>query len=120
MEAEKSATEDPMGRQEMRYLKGPKNHEEGSVEILVLLLTRSRSVKDVMGNVDSLRDEMKGNKKDLEDQMKKRLRESQGRNEPQNGSRVRARRKRKTVSPNYNRCYKERNQKPSKCAVAAQ
>ena len=53
--------EDPIGRQEMRYLSCQKNFEESSAEIMAMLMRLSHSVKDVVGNVDSLRDEMKGN-----------------------------------------------------------
>ena len=39
--------------------------------MLALLVTLSRNVKDVMGNVDSLRDEVKGNQKGSEDMSSK-------------------------------------------------
>ena len=53
---------------EMKYPTGSKNLDESSAEILALLVTLSRNVKDVVGNLDSLRDEIKGNKKSREAQ----------------------------------------------------
>ena len=62
----KSTTEDPMGRSGKKYSTGSKNPDESSAEILALLVTLSLNVKDVVGNVDSLRDEIKGNEKNLQ------------------------------------------------------
>ena len=53
-----------MGRPEMKCYTGWKDPDESSAEILALLAL-SRNGKDVMGNVDCLRDEVKGNQKEL-------------------------------------------------------
>ena len=47
-----------------------KNLEGSGAEIMIMFADLSRSVKDVVGTVDSRRDEMKENVKSLEDQMK--------------------------------------------------
>ena len=72
----KSATEDPMGRPEMKCYTGSKKPDESSAEILALLLSLSRNVKDVMGNVQP-----QGRNK----RQSKRSRESQRRNDFQDG-----------------------------------
>ena len=49
--------EDPMGRQEVRYFPRMKNPEEGSAEIMALPMELSKSTRDVIGTVDSFRDD---------------------------------------------------------------
>ena len=45
---------------------GSKKTDESSAQIPALLMSLSRNVQDVMGNVDSLRDEIQRNQKNLE------------------------------------------------------
>ena len=52
-----------MGRSEIKYSTGSNPIDESSAEIFAQLVTLSRNVKDVVGNVDSLRDEVKGSQK---------------------------------------------------------
>ena len=47
-----------------------KSLEGSGADIMIMFADLSRSVKDVVGTVDSRRDEMKENVKSLEDQMK--------------------------------------------------
>ena len=61
----KSTAEDPLGRPEPKCYTGSNNPDESSPRILALVMSLSQDVENVMGNVDCLRDDIKGNQKDL-------------------------------------------------------
>ena len=54
-----------MGRPEMQSHMNSKNPDESSTGILALLVSLSQDVQNAMDNAECLRDEIKGNQKDL-------------------------------------------------------